>query len=120
MRNSVSAKSGAPHSVPIHWLRYVVRIWALALVVLCSGILSGCAHALSVAPGYEFKEIPYAGSPFAWIDDESVLFTGARRTSRSESVRDATWDSPALYRWNTRTGDVRQKRGQVLKYQFSV
>jgi hypothetical protein len=103
------ARERALKNSKLFWLVHrVVRISVLASAVLCSGILFGCAHALSVAPGYEFKEIPYAGSPFAWIDDETVLFTGVRRTSRSESVRAVTWGAPALHRWNTRTGDVQE------------
>lgn len=63
--------------------------------------LGACAQALTAAPGYTVSEIPYIGSRFAWIDNQSVLFIGARSYEYGRSS-----GPPALYRWNTQTGEV--------------
>ena len=87
------------------------KVWSRAIaarvfLLTALGALGACAHAFEVAPGYSIKEIPYAGSPFYWTDDESVLFNATHRTSANDSVYGSTWESPALYKWNTRTGQI--------------
>ncbi|MGA8006996.1 MAG: hypothetical protein WCA17_12925, partial [Burkholderiales bacterium] len=85
------------------WSRALVRF---AFLLATLGALGACAHAFEVAPGYSIKEIPYAGAPLAWIDNESVLFNGAKRKGLSESAIHEGWGESALYSWNTHTGKV--------------
>lgn len=86
--------------------RFRLQVSALLLTLVVALALAGCAQALSVKRGYPFKEIPYGGAPLVWMDNESVLFTGNRRTSASESSKRATGGPIALFRWNTRTDKV--------------
>jgi hypothetical protein len=81
-------------------MRVVKSSWAILFISL---LLDGCAHALTVAPGYAVSEIPYSGGPLAWIDNQSVLFTGARNHVTNGQ---RTSGPRALYRWNIRTGEV--------------
>ncbi len=60
-------------------------------------------HALKVAPGYITAEIPYSGAPFAWVDSETVLFTGIRNHPTDPNAAPGPL---ALYRWNVKTGTV--------------
>ena len=76
---------------------------ALALLCLALALLNGCAHALTVAPGYTVNEIPYSGGRFAWIDSETVLFIGARNHPTDPR---AVVGPTALHRWNVKTGEV--------------
>ena len=59
--------------------------FARASLIATLGALGGCAHAFDVAPGYSIKEIPYAGAPFYWIDNESVFST--RHTEQAPTIR---------------------------------
>jgi hypothetical protein len=81
-------------------MRVVKSSWAILFIFL---LWDGCAYALTVAPGYAVNEIPYSGGPFAWVDTESVLFTGARNQKTNGP---ATSPPLALYRWNVRTREV--------------
>ncbi len=54
------------------WVRRKLMFRALltrAFLLTAFAALGACAHAFEVAPGYSIKEIPYAGSPFYWIDN---------------------------------------------------
>ncbi len=91
------------------WVRRKLMFRALltrAFLLTAFAALGACAHAFEVAPGYSIKEIPYAGSPFYWIDNESVIFNAAHRTSTDDSIHGSSWSPPALYKWNTRTNQV--------------
>ena len=97
------------HAPRAAWNRRKVwsrAIAARALLLSALGALGAYAHAFEIAPGYSIKEIPYAGAPFYWMDNESVLFNATHRTSANDSVYGSTWESPALYKWNTRTGQI--------------
>src|SRR5688572_11726283 len=85
-------------------MRVVKDSW---LILFISLLLDGCAHALTVAPGYTVSEIPYAAHILQWTDNETVLFAGARRTGGS-SNRQSTWGSQGVHRWNVRKGEVVQ------------
>jgi hypothetical protein len=74
-------------------------------ILFISLLLDGCAHALTVAPGYTVSEIPYAAHILQWIDNETVLFAGARRTGGTLN-RHSTWGSQGVHRWNVRNGEV--------------
>ncbi len=67
--------------------------------------MSVCSRvqALTVAPGYAVSEIPYSGGPFAWIDNETVLFTGAKNHPTNPQ---AVAGPSALHRWDVKTGEV--------------
>jgi hypothetical protein len=93
-------------------MNHVERIEPLRALMFAACVAAtpyGCAAPFKVAPGYEMAEIPYSASTVVWLDNDSVLFTGVRRTSQDETIRGAIWGSPALYRWNTRTGDVTEQ-----------
>jgi hypothetical protein len=87
-------------------LSFSLQACVTLVVSIAVGLLDGSAHALTVAPGYTVGEIPYAAHKMEWIDNDTVLFAGMRRTSSGRTNRQSTWGPQGVYRWNVQNGEV--------------